>query len=214
MERHSSAFAILSKKAVNEFRAFGEIRTDWTVWWPNRNDSEYNWIMIQVVRRSLAIVSGSGLFASIVIYIASYGGATMDAIFRWAIVLHIGIFVLLLPIYAVEYSTVRQRTFFSKGFARGMPRWVVPSTKLLALFFAVHFVLFLAQSHGSAPEIKNGEYVLNDHGKIVKTLTQSEFYKLKGAELRLFATEWMFFYLVPTVYCWFTRTEQETIGKL
>src|ERR1700733_3880157 len=170
--------------------------------------------MIQVVRRSLAIVSVSGLFASIVIYIASYRGATMDGIARWAIVLHIGTFVLLLPMYAVEYSTVRQRTFFSKGFARGMPKWVVPGIKLLALSFAVHFVLFLAQSHASAPEIKNGEYVLNDHGKIVKTLTQPEFYKLKGAELRLFATGWMFFYFVPTAYWWFPRTEQETIGNL
>jgi hypothetical protein len=116
--------------------------------------------------------------------------------------------------YAVEYSSVRQRTFFSKGFARGMPKWVVRSIKLLALFFAVHLVLFVTQSHASVPEIRNGEYVLNDHGKIVKTLTQSEFYKLKGAELRLFATEWMFFYFVPTAYWWFPRTEQETIGNL
>jgi hypothetical protein len=169
--------------------------------------------MVPVVRKSLAIVSASGLFASIVIYIASYRGATMDGIARWAIVLHIGIFVLLLPMYAVEYSAIRQRTFFSKGFARGMPGWVVPGIRWLALFFTVHFVLFLTQSHASAPEIKNGEFVLNDHGKIVKTLTRSEFYKLKGGELRLFATGWMFFYFVPTAYWWFPRTEQETIGN-
>jgi hypothetical protein len=169
--------------------------------------------MIQVVRRSLAIVSASGLFASIVIYIASYHGATMDSIARWAIVLHIGIFVLLLPMYVVNYSTLRQRAFLWKGFARGMPRWVVPSIKLLALFFAVHFALFLAQSQASAPETKNGKYVLNDHGKIVKTLTQAEFSKLKGAELRLFATGWMFFYFVPTAYWWFSRTKHETIGN-
>jgi hypothetical protein len=36
------------------------------------------------------------------------------------------------------------------------------SIKLLGLFFAVHFVLFLTQSHASAPETKNGEYVLNE----------------------------------------------------
>ena len=170
--------------------------------------------MIQVVRRSLAIVSVSGLLASIVIYVASYRGATMDSIGRWAIVLHIGIFVLLLPMYAVEYPSVRQRIFFPKGFARGMPKWVVPGIKLLALFFAVHFVLFLMQSHASAPEIKNGEYVLSDHGKIVKTLTQLEFYKLKDAELRLFATGWMFFYFVPMAYWRFPRTEQKAIGNL
>jgi len=170
--------------------------------------------MIQVVRRSLAIVSVCGLVASIVIYVASYRGATMDGIARWAIALHIGIFVLLLPMYAAEYSSVRQRTFFWKGFTQGMPKWIVPSIKLLSLFFAVHFVLFLTQSHASAPEIKDGKYVLSDHGRIVRALTQSEYFRLKGAELRLFATGWMFFYFVPTAYWWFPRTRQETIGNL
>ena len=51
--------------------------------------------MIQVLRRSLAIVSFCGLLASIVIYIQSYRGATMDGIGRWAILLPLGIFVLL-----------------------------------------------------------------------------------------------------------------------
>jgi hypothetical protein len=131
--------------------------------------------MIQVVRRGLVTVSVCGLIASVVIYIASYRGATMDGIARWAIVLHIMVFVLLLPMYAFEYSTVRQRTFFWKGFAQGMPKWVVHSIKLLALFFAVHFVLFLMQSHASTPDVKNGEYALDDHGKIVKILTSRSF---------------------------------------
>ncbi|HET6218792.1 MAG TPA: hypothetical protein VFE27_17350 [Acidobacteriaceae bacterium] len=94
-----------------------------------------------------------------------------------------------------------------------MPKWVVPGIKLLGLFFVVHFALFLTQSHASAPKIKNGEYVLDDHGKIVKTLTQSEFYEVKGAELRLFATGWMFFYFVPTAYWWFPRTGQKIVGN-
>jgi hypothetical protein len=168
----------------------------------------------EIFRRSLAIASAGGLLASVVIYIASYYGGTMDAIAGWAIVLHIGIFVLLLPMCVVEYSALKQRTFFLKGFARGMPKWVVPGVKLLVLFFAIHFVLFLMQSHAAAPEIRNGEYVLNDHGRIIKALTQSEYYALKGAELRLFTAGWMFFYFVLTAYWWFPRTRQKTVGNL
>lgn len=170
--------------------------------------------MIQLVRKGLAILSVCGLFASIVIYTASYRGTTMDSVAKWAIVLHVGVFVLPLPMYAVEYSKVKQRTFFWKGFARGMPKWVVPGIKLLGLFFVVHFVLFLTQSHASAPEIKDGQYVLNDHGRTVKTLTQSEYYTLKGAELRLFATGWMFFYFVPAAYWWFPRTEEKSLVEI
>jgi hypothetical protein len=57
----------------------------------------------------------------------------------------------------------------------------------------------------ASPEIINGEYVLNNHGHIVRTLTRSEYLRLKAAELRLFATGWIFFYFVPTMYWWFPR---------
>jgi hypothetical protein len=178
-------------------------------WLPN--GLEDDWLMIQVVRRSLAIASACGLLASVVLYIESYCGATMNRIARWAIVLHIGIFALFAPMCAIEYSSIRQRSFFYKGFAREMPKWVAPSINLLGLFFAIHFVLFLVQSHAAVPEIRNGVYVLNDHGRIVRALTQSEYFTRKGAELRLFATGWLFFYFVLTAYWWFPRIRQQPV---
>jgi hypothetical protein len=169
--------------------------------------------MIRASRKFLATAAALGLAASVVAYIGSYFGTTMDTLFRWAVVLHIGVFALLLPMYAIEYSALKDRTFFWKRFAQGLPNWVVPGIKLLGLFFAIHFVLFLVQSHAASPEVKNGEYVLNNHGKIVKVLTQPEYLKLKGAELRLFATGWMFFYFVPTMYWWFPRNRQQIVGS-
>ncbi len=127
----------------------------------------------------------------------------MDSLEGWAVLLHIGIFVLVAPMIAIENSTTSNRTSSWKRFEQGKPKWVVLSIKLLGLFFAVHFVLFLVQSHGATPEIKNGIYVLDNHGKLVKTLTLSEYRKLKVGELRLFATGWLFFYAMLTAYGWF-----------
>jgi hypothetical protein len=69
--------------------------------------------------------------------------------------------------------------------------------------------LFLVQSHASAPEIINGQYVLDNHRQIVKVLTQPEYWTLKGAELRIFATGWIFFYFVLTMW-WFPRQSEST----
>jgi hypothetical protein len=124
--------------------------------------------MIWLTRKFLASAAACGLTASVLVYVESYFGMTMDGIARWATGLHVGIFALLLPMYAVEYSAVNGRTFFWKEYARGMPKWIVPGVKALGLFFAIHFILFLVQSHAAAPEIKNGQFVLNNHGKIVK----------------------------------------------
>jgi hypothetical protein len=164
--------------------------------------------VIKAIRRFLAIVAACGLAASIVTYIGSYVGTTMDSLSRSGFLLHLGVFVLILPMYALDYSAVKDRTFFWEGFSKGMPKWVVPTIKLLGLFCVVHFVLFLVQSHAASPEITDGQYVLNNHGRIVKVLTQSEYISLKGSELRLFAMGWMFFYFVPTAYWWFPRNRQ------
>ena len=86
-----------------------------------------------------------------------------------------------------------------------MPKWVVPAINVIRLFCMAHFVVFLVQSRMASPEIINGQYVLNNHGQIVRVLTRYEYLRLKGAELRLFASGWMFFYFVPTMYWWFPR---------
>jgi hypothetical protein len=169
--------------------------------------------MILVIRRILAVLAACGLVASVFAYLGSYVGTTMDSLFRWAIVLHVGIFILLLPMYAIDYAAVKARTFFWKGFSQGMPKWVVPTITLLGVFFGIHFFLFLIQSHAASPQIKNGEYVLDNHGKIAKVLTEREYFRLKGAELRLFATGWMFFYFIPATYWWFPRNRERVSAE-
>ena len=164
-------------------------------------------VMILAMRKILAVLAACGLAASVFAYIGSYLGMTMDGAFRLAILLHVGVFILLAPMYAVDYGAVKERSFFWKGFSHCMPKWVVPTIKLLGVVFLVHFCLFLIESHAASPQIKDGQYVLDNHGQIVKVLTQREYFGLKGAELRLFATGWMFFYFVPAAYWWFPRNQ-------
>ena len=115
----------------------------------------------------------------------------------------LGIPLLLLSMFAVEHEAVRNRTLFWKKFETGRPGWAVPAIKILGLFFFINFGVFLLASHAASPEIQDGAYVLSDHGRIIRTLSEAEFLRLKGGELRLFASGWMFFYFVPLMYWWF-----------
>jgi hypothetical protein len=162
-------------------------------------------IMALAIRRVFAILAACGLAASFSAYVGRFVGMTMDNSFRWVIAVGIGLFILLAPMHATNYATLKNRSFFWKGFSQGMPKWVVPAIKFLGLFFIIHFLLFLIESHAASPEIKDGQYVLDNHGQILRMLTQSEYRHLKSAELRLFATGWMFFYFVPLMYWWFPR---------
>jgi hypothetical protein len=169
--------------------------------------------MVSITRRVFAVFSACGLAASASAYVGSFFGATMNGLSEWAVVLHVGVFLLLLPMFAVESSSIKDRTFFWAGFGIGTPKWVVGGIKLLGLLFAFHFVLFFFQSHAASPDIKDGEFVLNSHDHIVKVLTQAEYLTLKGAELRLDAMGWMFFYFVLTMYWWFPKRQQVRIER-
>jgi hypothetical protein len=158
------------------------------------------------VRKLLAVASACGLVASTVIYVGSFVGLTMNELSQRAVIFHVGVFVLLLPIFALEWRGLKNRKFFWNGFAAPMPTWVVPAVKVLGLFCMGNFLVFLVQSHMASPEIIDGQYVLNNHGQIVAILSHSEYLHLKAAELRLFGSGWMFFYFVPTVYWWFPRS--------
>lgn len=161
--------------------------------------------MVSLLRRCLALIAASALAASLIVYALSFVGTTMDEMFRLAMLLHAGVFALFLPMYAVEYSAIKNSKYFWDTIWRGLPKWAVRSIQIVGLLFAAHFVLFLVQSHAASPEIINGEYVLNSHGHIVKELTESQYRWLKGSELRLFATGWMSFYIALALYWWFPR---------
>jgi hypothetical protein len=164
--------------------------------------------MSLVIRRFLALLSGCGLLASIGFYTGSYRGINFDSVMPWPFVLHLGAIVLTLPMFAVEGVAVRNRTFFWNEFARGKPSWVVPSIRILGLLFALQFILFLVQSHMASPQIKDGQYVLENHRKVIAVLSQLEYFRLKSGELRMFAVGWVFFYFVPTMYWWFPGDRQ------
>jgi hypothetical protein len=156
--------------------------------------------MIPFVRQSLGLLSGLAFVACIAIYGASFVGLTLDGLHLWPFAITLGIFALMIPMCVIEYESMAQRTFFWKGFADDKPNWVVPTIKGLGILYLIHFILFLALSHAASPDIVNGQFVLDDHGTIKRMLTEREYLRLKGDELRLFATGWISFYSVTTAY--------------
>jgi hypothetical protein len=153
------------------------------------------------MRKVLAIVAAVGLISGVYIFIASFSGLTMDKLEARAILLHLGIFALAIPLAFVD-----QRSKGANPFS-GKPRWVVRSMQILFLFFLAHFLVFLALSHVASPEIINGDYVLNSHGKIVAHISERDYLFLKGWELRLFASGWIVIYFALMMKWWFPRQE-------
>lgn len=157
------------------------------------------------MRKLIAIAAAPGCIAGIYIFIASFFGLTMDKLGAKALLLHGGIFALGISLAFVERWSRGVNPF------RGKPRWAVRSVQIVFLVFLACFFSFFALSHAASPEIINGEYVLNSHGRIVGYISERDYRFLKGWELRLFASGWILAYYAMMVHWWFPQQDEWTM---
>jgi hypothetical protein len=47
--------------------------------------------MVSLLRRCLALIAAFALAASLIVYVLSFVGTTMDGMFKWAMLLHVGV---------------------------------------------------------------------------------------------------------------------------
>jgi hypothetical protein len=161
------------------------------------------------MRKIPAIVAALGLIASVYVFIASLYGLTLNKLGGRALLLHLGIFALAVPYIVVERMKTNGQQF-SYGVAPydGRPIWVKRSMSIFFALFITFFLIFLIQGH--APKVIDGDYVLNNHGTIVRYLSANEYFQMKASELRLFASGWMAVYYGLMMHWWFPRPIAET----
>jgi len=157
------------------------------------------------MRKAVAIGAAPGLIAGIYVFIASFFGLTMENLAAKAVLLHLGIFALAIPLVVVERWSKGVNPF------RGKPRWAVRSMQVLFVLFVAVFFTFLAMSRAASPEIVNGDYILDSHGKLVAYISQRDYLSLKGWELRFFASGWIVGYYAMMLYWWFPRQDEWTV---
>jgi len=161
--------------------------------------------MSAITYRALAVASAFGVAASLLGYVVSFLGTPVDVVLPLWIPLCLGMIALFVPIYVLEFPASKSATFFWKGFARSMPRWVAPCARLLTLLGLAHLVWYFIHGGLGAPAIIDGQYVLDNRGRVLRVLTRSEYLMLKDDELRAFASMTLSFYFVPMTYWWFHR---------
>jgi hypothetical protein len=146
---------------------------------------------------------------------------TESAPYVWA--LHVGIFVVWLPaiIYLNKnqelrelkktnpFATMNPVTVF-RIFFKNTPTWLIVIA-IAGFFYAfINFMLFMKTQLGT-PEIKDGQFILTNHGQMIKTLTEQEYHHCKANEVRGFSGHWIAFYGMAAALL-FPFMEQNTDG--
>ena len=120
--------------------------------------------------------------------------------------LHIGIFAVWIPAVLnlrsnEELKSYRQTNMrnrmnpigFYKIIFRQTPTWLIIIAMGSFVYAFINFMLFMGSQSGVA-DIKEGQYILQNHGLIIKTLTEQEYHHFKANEVRGFSGHWLAFY--------------------
>jgi len=152
------------------------------------------------MRWLVPVIAVIGFGLSIGIYLGSFLGAQIETIGFWWLLLFAGLVVVLFLMHQLEYPASKSPFFSLKGFAQGMPRWVIPFAWAFAIFAVMNFAWMAWRNGAGVPEIVDGQFVLESRGHILAYLTQGEYLSLQADDLRGFASLFASLYFAPMMY--------------
>lgn len=145
---------------------------------------------------NLALV---GFIAALIVHLAAISQLFMIQDFSFVWVLHVGVFAVFVP-FVFSARKNFGNTIPFQLLRELFPPWVLYAGKILMLYVVVNFIIFMIRSEWASPSILNGKFMLTEHGKIIREITEDEYHFYKNNILRGFSGHWLIFYFVPFAY--------------
>jgi hypothetical protein len=101
----------------------------------------------------------------------------------------------------------RPRKDYWAWFFAPMPRWARYTVKAFFAYAFINFALFFFLSRGGTPDVRDGKYVLHNHGNVIRELSEDEYELQTAYVVRGFSGHWMIFYLVPALFFRYRKDE-------
>ena len=160
--------------------------------------------------RIVGVLAAIGLAVAITVHVLTFFpdktiAASGSSLF---LALHVGIFVVFVPF------VLAQRALFGTtrpGWRKQLslfPRWGQLLLGSVVAYALVNFVLFFFFTQGGTPEIREGQFVLVNHGTFIRALSEQEYDLARSHVTRGFSGHWIAFYLAPMLYFLFGRDPQ------
>lgn len=139
----------------------------------------------------LAII---GFVLSFIAHFSTYFGVNPQGEFPFVWLLHVGIFVVFVPaVYIMKRVDNGKGIFFHEA-VKFAPVWMKILCGVCFLYAAVNFFSFASMTKDGSPDIISGNYVISNHGRIVRVISHDEYEKYRSYEVRGFSGHWMIFY--------------------
>jgi len=156
------------------------------------------------MNRFLGFAALTGLVLSAIAHVCALAGIDVAERVPSVWLLHVGIFLVFFPFVFSSRKILGKRPSLADMRAL-VPGRVFAVGLAIFIYAIINFMLFAAATQGGNPAIEAGQYVLKNHGRLVRELSFAEYEGLRANELRGFSGHWLFFYFVPFAYFMFGK---------
>ena len=117
----------------------------------------------------LALVACLGLLLSLTVHVAALLGFNVSEQVPLVWLLHVGIFIVFIPFVILSRKVLGSKPTFAQV-RKLFPGWVVALGVLIFAYAIVNFVFFILATQGGSPSIRDGKFVLQNHGRLIREL--------------------------------------------
>jgi hypothetical protein len=152
------------------------------------------------MNRLVGLLALLGFLLSLAAHVAALAGVDVGKRVPWVWGLHVGVFVVFFPFVMSSRKLLGPRT--SLWSVRTLfPTWVRVIGAAVFVYALINFALFITATEGGSPRVRDGHFVLLDHGRVIRELSAAEYEAMEARDVRGFSGHWLVFYFVP--FAWF-----------
>ncbi|WP_130434967.1 hypothetical protein [Rivibacter subsaxonicus] len=154
------------------------------------------------MQSALAFIALVGFGLSLLVHACALMGVDVSANVPYVWSLHVGLFVVFIPFVLMSRRTLGAKPRLV-DIRSVMPTWAFVLGLVLTAYVPLNFLLTLAISEGGQPSIREGKFVLQIHGHVIRELTSAEYAIHQANVMRALSGHWLVFYYVPFAYFMF-----------
>jgi hypothetical protein len=149
------------------------------------------------MNKIIGLVALVGFLLSLVIHGLTFTGINIEMEQVW--LLHAGGIFLCFPLFSSLHGRLGKNLTITQ-MRKLLPIWANALVVATFVYAFINFALFILHSEGGSPGVKDGMYVLQNHGRLIRQLSQQEYELYKVYAVRGFSGHWLFLYLLPAIY--------------
>jgi hypothetical protein len=159
------------------------------------------------------LLAALGLLLSVGIHVLTFFGVDPQDAFPYFWLLHIGIFVVFIPGAMLQPRSRRKnptdRRKSAGDLIKHAPRWFARAVPYVVGYCVINFLVFIGHMSSGSPQTDGkGGYELREHGRLVRTITATEYHSYRAWEVRGMSGHWIIFYGIALGLLWSAYRER------